>query len=335
MDGDVASTPYIAITLTLVDPIQYQIYNQFSAPIMDLSWNNVVLSPWTLVNYEVEVSVNDGSFNQVATTTNINYYYNVSVNGNICDEELKFRITAHLSQTVGGVTTTYDIQSNTASKNVFEYSLAPASGYVNWAVRDPSESTMSVDITFTNPTSVGCGEPVNFVVNVYNAPTGGSIIHTLEQPYDLSANEYNINMDEITYASNGRVEVYLITTDTNGGLNNNGAIATYSFTTNEVPIYRNVVLTPSSLSFKIISATLLAPVAGLLYLNQSTSAMEYIPWLTTGGTPGITVSSIEDGEHIYSVTIFPLIFSNGSFPVAFGIVSANSAGIGEISLFNF
>lgn len=335
MDGDVASTPYIAITLTLEDPIQYEIYNPtpYSQPIMDLSWNDVVVSPWTLVNYEVQVDVNGGGFVQVATTQNTFYYYDTSANGNVCDEELTFRIIAHLSQTVGGVTTTYDIESNTASKNVFEYSLAPASGYVNWAVRDPNEQTMSVDITFTNPTSVGCGDPVNFVVNVYNAPTGGSIIYTLDpvQTYNPSASEYIINMDLIPYASNGRVEVYLITTDTNGGSDNNGAIATYSFTTNEVPIYRNVVLTPNVLTFDIISATLLAPVAGLLY--PSNSAIAYIPWLTIGGTAGITVLSSEDpdGEHIYSVTIYPSV-TGGSFPAAFGIVSANSAGIGELSL---
>jgi hypothetical protein len=339
MDGDVASTPYIAITLTLADPIQYEIYNPapYSLPIMDLSWNNVVVLPWTLVNYEVEVSVNGGGFGPVlpaTTTQNTFFYYDTIVNGNICDEELTFRITAHLSQTVGGVTTTYDIQSNTASKNVFEYSLAPASGNVNWAVRDPSENTMSVDITFTNPTSVGCGEPVNFVVNVYNAPSGGNIIYTLSpvQTYNPSASEYNINMDLILYASNGRVEVYLITTDTNGGSNNNGAIATYSFTTNEVPIYRNVVLSSSVLTFDIISATLLAPVAGLVF--PSNGALSYINWLTNEASQsGITVSENIDpyGEHIYSVTILPS-FTGGSFPLVFGIVSANSAGIGELSL---
>jgi hypothetical protein len=333
-DGDTASTPYIAIILEL-NPIFYEIYNPapYSLPIMDLSWNFTSSIDWNVDDYVVEVSVNDGSFNQVTTTSSTSYNYDTIDNGNSCDQKLTFRITANLSKVIDGVTTYYSVLSNTEFKNIYEYSQAPT-GMINWAVYDSSTNIMDINMTIYNPSNIGCGDGEQFVINVYD--NNSNLIRSLVQNYDPSSDPqvgYDININDLAYYPNGSITVYLETTDTNSNANDMvGAVLTLIYTSDQVPIYRNITLNSSTLIFDVISANLLAPVAGLVYPNNG--ALSYINWLTNvSSQSGITVvyDTGPNGEHIYTVTI-DNTFTGGQFPSVFGIVTANTAGIGELGL---
>jgi hypothetical protein len=330
-DGASISTPYIAINFVL-EPVDYQVYVEpVGSQNMNLSWNSQVAGDWSLADngYKVYYKVNSDDVWSVYNANNNNVRtFNAATQGvDKCGDTIHFYTEATLVN--GDVN--YIAESNIESINVFKYATAPQSVQVLWSSSDIDESYMDIRMQFSNPASNGCGNVIRFVVNVEDA--SGNILNTKNITYvSGQSTPYEVNFDNVLFSLFGNVVVYMITVDTNGAGNLNGARGTAPFIADRLPIYKNVVMNGARnlLTFDVITQTELAPVAGVATVSHST----IIPyqWLTDASTDYVTVIKtypLANNEYKYSFTMLPGIIGASNFPTPFGIVVANTVGIQE------
>jgi hypothetical protein len=160
--GASTSVPYIAYTLSL-DSVVYDVYTDRTSQIMNLSWNGITDSNWTVVDYEVEKSTNGGAFGNETNTSSVSHEYNAATNDK--EDSLSFKIIANMSITYNTIVYTYSITSNEQSINVFKYATAPQNLVINNTTTDGTDLT-SITISFDDPSDIGSGVPYQYVINV-------------------------------------------------------------------------------------------------------------------------------------------------------------------------
>lgn len=323
LDGQVASAPYLGLELVL-DPIDYEVYRN-NNQVMLLTWNISALpSGWSLSQYDVYLSVNDGSYNLIATRAMNFYYYNLTEG---CGDNLKFEIRA----TASYGSTNFPLVSNDENLNVFKYSLPPASSTVEWAIINP-DNTVDILIHWTNPTDTGCGTPDSFVVNIYNSSS------VLVRTYDNIAYvntpgyQYEQYVDAINYTSNGTVEIFLKTVDTNSSNLENGIPSSTSFTSQDLPVISNVVVNNAhtQVTFDVQTAGDLVLV-NLLIVNNLGTPYFAAPIFSyqSSPVPGQTVvkTILPNGITNYHFVIGASVTGAGVYSTGFVLAMSNAVGI--------
>jgi hypothetical protein len=335
LEGDEAVIPFASSNLSLYD-IDYRIYSVDKLQIMALSWSTVSLDNWTVDNYAVMVNTGTG-FAEHDTTNSTTFNYTSNQD---CDTILQFKIIAHL---ING-DTTYEIESNIQSMEIFKYAEIPATGRVNWSVANINIDTgvsnnINVNIDFTNSSVLGCGEPDRYVVELLDSNrTLITSTDMIEEPiqYNASSTLYEVNFDVNSYIASGYVNIYLVTTDTNSSDMLAGAVREVSFTTSQLPYYINQTVVSSSLfTFNVITQTLITPTATLAYQYDG-EAKDFVTWSTAIGdrltNNGVSVvrTTEDNGEYKYTIQITPRIINNVKtvLPQWFAISTSNQAGVG-------
>ena len=321
-NGASITTPYIATNLTL-DSVVYQVYTNGTQN-MDLDWNSPVQTDWTVTSYKVYYNAGSGNTLE-ATQSTTGYIFDTSSYS--CGTTLTFYIEAILTND----DVNYTVTSNSVSENIFKYATVPQNCSVNWAVGNSNSTLMDIRTTFENPSSVGCGTVVTFVVNVKDSD--GDIISTQDVVYNASSSSYQVNFNDIAYSSTGNVEFYMVNTDTNSSNDLDGATQTVSYTTDVLPIFANVSMNGgrTQLTFDTITNSLLAPGAQVIYTDNTTGAISSMPWSTIGDTTGVvvTLTTLTNDEYNYHVVMTSTTFmSLSTFPVKFVLAVSNTAGIG-------
>ena len=225
------SEDYVSFDLTL-DSVDYEVYTN-NTQNMNLSWNSISAAPWSLDHYSIMLSTTgvDGSYSEVTTKNSDTTHTYLATQS--CGTTLTFKIIAHMTNSLN----TFEIVSNTTSINIFKYALAPASGRVNWSVTDPSTNAMDINLSFTNSTNTGCGTIYRYVIDVIDV--SDNIITTKYRDYDIDSTGYTVNFNNVNYANNGSVNVYLQTYDENSEDIMNGIVRNLHYYTDAVPYYYN------------------------------------------------------------------------------------------------
>ena len=240
-NGQSLSAPYVANNLVL-QPIDYEVYNNGQNQIMNLSWNDLDIESWHASNYLVEVKIGSGDWSGVAGVddeiqilypyTNKSYQYNVSLSS--VSENVLFRVIA----TLVNDDVSYNIMSNQESKDTFSYA-GPVSNLVvnNTSVED--DNTVKLTVVFNGSANTGLGAPESYVVVINDeiyTPDSGSLEYVLDKVYSIS---YSLPPVNGLPVKTGNVDVYLQTTNTNSPFESmNGEILTTYYVAN------NLVLQP-------------------------------------------------------------------------------------------
>lgn len=323
LNGQVASAPYLGLELVL-DPIDYQVY-VFHTQNMVLSWSISTLpAGWSISNYDVYLSINDGSYNLVATTSNSTYTY---LNTQGCGDNLKFQVQA----TASYGSTNFPLISNEENINVFKYSLPPASSTVEWAIINP-DNTVDMLIHWTNPTDTGCGTPVSFLVNIYNSSSVLVRSYSNIAYVSTPGYQYEQYVDAIDYTSTGTVEIRLKTLDTNSSNLENGDYSLTSFTSQDLPVITNVVVNNAhtQVTFDVETAGDLVLV-NLLIVNNLGTPYFAAPIFSyqTSPIPGqsVTKTILPNGISNYHFVVGASVTGAGVYSTGFVLAFSNSVGI--------
>ena len=182
---------------------------------------------------------------------------------------------------------------------------------------------------FNNPASNGCGSVVRFVVNVED--NSGNVLSSKNIDYISGlSTPYEVNFNNVMYNLSGNVAVYMITVDTNGAGNLNGAQGTAPYIADRLPIYKNIVMNGgrTQLTFDVITQTQLTPSADVATVSNST-IIKYQWFTNVSSQTGVTIVKtypLVNDEYKYSVTMNPSLIGASTFPTPFGIVVSNEYG---------
>jgi len=338
LNGVSNSVPYIAETLVL-QPVDYQVYvNQLNTyQDMDLTWNSIVIPDWNVVNYTVQYSTDNGSSWTDATFTSATTYSFDATSFAVSNPptNITFRVLA----TVSNGSTIYVITSNEESQYTFKYAETPQGAIVNWSIASTNNTTMDVNVEFTNPAFLGVNDGMqDFIVQVFDA-SDNAISNLQTVNYDATQILYLVNFNNITYASTGyvKIEPYVLDSNSGSSLTSPYYAAKPNYITSTVPLFQNVVFDFSAgiITGDILSFDILAPVGVVTYPDPVNL---YAPLLTKdystlGGTDGFTITYtiLSNGEFKYSFIIDIQVFTGFDVnePPPSGAISAsNTAGIG-------
>lgn len=348
LDGDVSSLPFASSNISLYE-IVYDVYDDKTTQNMELSWSGVSIDEWGVDYYSVMIKVNSDSDYTEVTQIENNTTYNYSSSSHDCDTLLHFKIVAHMVSNDGN--TTYEIESNVQSINIFKYATDPEQGIVNWCVADIDVDTglsenIKLNINFKNSSTRGCGSAIHYVVEVTDVNNNIIGSDTVEYNASLSSNSwYEVNFDIDTYTPSGHVNIYLVTIDTNDERELEGVYKVLDYVTSQLPYYINQTVETSNLfSFSVITQTQLLPNATLAY-QYTGESKNYVDWKTIlTNTPesqqltnnGVSiVRTLEDnGEYKYTIKMTAQIINKvkltnyTELPQWFAISVSNSAGVG-------
>jgi hypothetical protein len=349
-----ATAPYIANDVVL-SPVVYEVYSYGNLDQdMVLTWTDPTVSPWSVVDYNVQYSIDGSTWNDASGGTGLNTtsYTFDATSFAISVTLLQFRVLANM--TTGSVN--YTITSNVESKNTFQYSLAPATALLNWAVADPSATTMDINVTFTNPTFEGVNNGLQyFNVTVYDSSTVPQVIASVDVSYntapvyDTLSGIYTVNFNDITYSFTGTVVIAPYVTDTNGAgditFDAFGYKSTLSYNTDSIPIFLNIVsngsTTPTSydatITGNIVTHDVLKPFGCANYIDGSGNPAVITITDLGGGVPGVTLTYIiqSNGEYYYTFSInVYTFFTPGTVPSSIILNVANNAGVSENGIVN-
>jgi hypothetical protein len=194
-----------------------------------LSWNGISGVSWSITSYDVQLSINDGSYNSIYTGSNTSTTYDASINNNT--DYLRFKVIANLSYLYSSTSYTYSIESNTQEVNIFKYSTAPVDLEVV-STTGSSTGLTNITVSFKNPSDIGSGDPSIFVVLVNED-------ETIVQYVGTANHTYNVTISDLSEALSGTVTVYLKTYNTNFDDGNNQGPQTLDGDTSTVPYVSN------------------------------------------------------------------------------------------------
>lgn len=333
--GASATTPYITATIVLA-PVAYNIY-QLNQQTMNLTWvSSTGDHGWNTNYYVYKNSSIDSSFVQIYNGTGTTTVYNAvpDISNNNTSIEINFYVRYTLTKN----SVTYNFDSNIASINTFTYATAPQDVNVLWSVASTDNTTMDIKMTFKNPESNGYGVPYDFTVNIVD---NSGILSNKIVLYDASANEYIVNFDDVSLNNNvitGSVNVYMNTLDTNSAYYLAGAVGNAPYTADQLPIFEDVSMNDARnlLTFKVITHSVLSPIAVAIYNDASENELQQVTWKTieTIDVPqvGVTVSQVTDtdtGVIIYTVEMEPdmITYTTTIFPMLYGVAVSNQVGV--------
>jgi hypothetical protein len=326
----------------IVTDIVYDIYNgTTSKQVMDVKWDPPpIIDIPTYVVERYILGKSTDNINWTIVDPNIpgtHSAYPVDVAGDECGTTVYFRVTAIYTN---GTESSPSLTNDNSHLNIFKYAKIPPDVDVLWASASSDYMTMSLNMTFKNPNFIdlGCGEPVDYTVNVYNA--NNVIIATQTIPYVELTAIYQVSFSDIQNTSGeiltiGTVGVNLNTIDTNSQNIMVGAISSDTWIASRPPSFENVTMAPdrSTLSFSVISPTPLASECNALTVISN--EIMAIPWNTTSPyTPGVMVtqSTGSKNENIYEVVMIASTFiGSQTFPQPFGVGASNNIGISILS----
>ncbi len=200
------STSYI-VSSTILQPVDYLVYTNGTQD-MVLTWSNPTtdLTGWSVSSYEVYL--NDGAYDLLITTiTDGATTYTYDAASQPCGETLTFYVVANVVNN----STSFTIESNSESINIFRYADAPQNLYVVGVA--PSGNLANIELSFQNPSNIGCGDGYQYVIEFSN--TSGEVQETKYEPYNASTGSYTLMYNGLNISPNGTISVYLQTEDTN------------------------------------------------------------------------------------------------------------------------
>ena len=344
INGMVVSVPYASYDFIL-DPIIYNVYANGNAnQNMNLSWAAPIIPAWTVTNYAVQISTNDGtSWNNLATTSNTSYTYDASVKLSNTSVKLSFRVIVSIKKD----TTSYAIPSNTQQMNTFTYGSSVSKLDINWVTANTTETSMDINISFCNPknsasvpiTNTNDGLGTNngvsyFKVNVLDSTS--TVIAYQDIPYDVTATLYTVSFNNVPYVKTGNIAISTYVKNQN----NSDDLITYddyiniaAYNASTVPEFDNLVATGSSVSGNIFSQTPLCIYGNVITSNPTgSSKLTKTPIQTNNTTAGfeITYTIDTDDTYIYTFKLVYNTFFGEDYPPTFGINVSNTAGVGSL-----
>lgn len=209
-------------------------------------------------------------------------------------------------------------------------STPPQSAAVNWAATDFYDISMDVNITFNNPLFILCGNPLYFVVSIYNSLS--ELISTQNISYVSGNFTYAANFNDITYSKSGTVIIYLVSIDSNTGKIYNGESVSCNYISSGLPIYINTQINTNrtEVSFNVITESYLCENADFIYLDTDfNQIISYywtaIPIISTNLT--IIFNVLANNEYEYFIRINSNYFNLPYFPQQSQVSISNRKGI--------
>jgi hypothetical protein len=323
------TTTYIANNLVL-SPVVYEVYPYGNTDQdMLLTWTNPATGTWSVVNYDVQYSI-DGGINWITdvSTNNIIYTFDATPFSDSV-VNLQFRVLANLTD--GSVN--YTITSNVESKYTFKYAEKPDFAVLSWAISDPSNITMDIQVIFTNPSLLGTNYGLQyFKVDVNDA--FGNLISSQNILYVAGTAPYTVNFDDITYSDIGTIIIAPYVRDTNSvdDITYHDYAYSITYSAGRVPVFLNVDVSGGIITGNIISNNSLKPVGVVIYPNTQHTALLSKEFSTVpGSVDGVTISYIlqPNNELYYTFSIDIAVFFPVFVPERCRINVSNQAGIGN------
>lgn len=319
--GQSVQTSYIVSELVL-SPVSYLVYTDGTQN-MDLTWFNPTSTNlgWSVDTYDIYLN----GILLVNVEGNSNTY-TYSAADKPCGTTLTFYIVANLVNSNTG--TDFTLTSNSESINIFKYSMAPEHVIVNWASTNENQSTIVLAVSYTFPPSynTGCGERINWVVNVTNSE-GTEVLSTKNVSFNQDVPIYLIYINDVPYVANGKVVVFMQTRDTNnGGVTRDGASNKGSFIPSNLPIITDIRLglpDRTRLQFKVLSQSVLSQVGRFVWSEISDSEIirDQIQFITDNGP------TFENGVFQYEFDFTSEFFGLSTIPNNLVIAVSNDVGI--------
>ena len=351
--SNVLGANQVNIEPPILSPLTYLIYNDnlcLRRQQMVLNWtpayNSMQPLPagFTASSYQIYLGVNGVNPTKIADVSGnvLTYTYNIVDPSYVAlITNLNFYVKAVITQT-GGLTRIITGASNDENLNTYTYATAPRNLTVNWVIYD-ADVPSNVDIAFTwqNVADPGLGfqqdaSGCQYYWKIYatNDPSGTPVVSGVV-PYNplVVGNKYDIITTYSPVTGNTyKLEVYLQTPNTNylyALINGLSAISNDLIPITVPLIYHVVVDDDYKVSFKILSAVMVAPQAVFVYGVPGTA--ETVTEFSTAELPYVLDS---EGNYNYTISteITPVILpSNYS---GFAIMVSNPAGIGHYK-FNY
>lgn len=344
MNGQSSSVNYVAEVVTLAS-VNYLVYDDKVSQTMTLTWDNPYSSSntWGVQSFKVYYSIDNGTPMQYeAPITNGETSKIFTPPLTTCG--LKY--TFYILTTVTDGTTTYEVQSNSVSINIFKFAGPPAEAVVVWASADSQNTYMDIYGHFTNPSTLGCGTNPVFSVTVKNqngnalSYYGTTTAASMSINYLESQNLYEFRFDNVTFSATGYVELFTQTTDTNSPNGELSVSVNATYTASSYPIVQNLTVNEANnqISFDVVTQSNLSRECTALIFDSATSigSMENLKWLTTS-TEGVFI----DGRKVeyvvdpttfvitYHVVIDAIYFNRINFGVNVVIIAFNPTGPGS------
>lgn len=326
----IPADPYAAPTLST---LFYEVYSLGSQN-MVLTWAPPVSSfiePYVVDYYVVQMKVDTGAWadlsGHIASPT-VTYTADVSAYAD-AHHTLSFRVYAV------SVSNVQSDNSNVLFNDIFVFSTAPTALSVPWCATDASAVTMDITVVFSNPSDVGIYDLIEtpyFLVNIFDS-VGDVILPANRQvAYTVSPGSYVVTYTDLPHSPSGQVTVALSTGDTNSTDQEVGVEANTTYTTSSLPIIRDVELTSLTLSFEVVSQTLLDLYCAVQMFVPGPGLFLFVNWSSLPGSyTNYTVerSQIADGPYVYTVTMVPGIFGEIGEFTNVSMLAANDVGIGH------
>jgi hypothetical protein len=203
---------------------------------------------------------------------------------------------------------------------------------VNYVTSTENADYINVCVTFENPSSIGCGDGVEFHVSVTDDQSNLLTDGTTTQTYDGTVSQYVVVLSRVQYAAFGYINVWLGTSDTNGRPEQQqGSTASIFFASTKRGTYVDVISSSTDFTFSIVSESLLLPGATLVTPGLSPSLRDWITTPPADGTKAdisvetIVVANVRD-TYKYTITLHASGFDLVSFPDNCVVIVANAFG---------
>lgn len=334
LNGAPATVPYVTNNVVL-NTVDYDVYlygGLNDDQLMNLSWSGTSLAGWTLVNYIVEYSTDEGT-NWIALVpypTSLSYVFNASPFAINNSTNISFRVLENLINVNGS--TTYQIVSNTESKYTFKYATEVENPILDWSVANTSNSSMDISLRFNNPLTTGVNNGLSyFAVTVYD--TMNNIINTQNIAYVAGGDTYIVLFDDIPYSFFGNVVIEPFVVDSNSSdlLTSPNYDAILGYETSTVPVFNNLNVSNGFVSGNIYTHDVLK-LTGKVFPVDLGILGDGKEYQTDNTTPGfeINYTTLLNGTLEYSFSINIATFFGSSEITGCVIGAANNAGIGSV-----
>jgi hypothetical protein len=205
--------------------------------------------------------------------------------------------------------------SNYVTLDVYS-STPPQNPIVNWACSDTNNTIMDINMSFEVPSSILCGTPSYFVLDVFNSTN--NIIATQNVSYVSGQTIYEANFNDIPYSATGIISIYLVSV-LNSGETLSGEKAFCNYVSSNLPIYVDSTMNPERTLWTFV----LTP--AVLSGSQAYVYWETFPHLAENVDVSLTI--LANNELGYYVLLKPGIMGLTSFPNPVGCVTSNATGI--------
>jgi len=320
---------------TIIIPDDYLVYSNPSTQQIILNWlppSSSLIPTFTVNSYTIEMSVGGVVVDTITgiPSSTLDYTYPIPsayVNASTTTT-LQFNIVAVFNNGQTGT-------SNAQYVNTFTYATAPQNLIVAWANSGVGSGNMDIALQFENPQSNGFGSVINFVVNVIN---NNVTVYSQTVPYVAGTAPYSVYLVNVAAATEGSVEVYMVTQDTNqqtvGGsyASLNGASASQNYVADDLPIMLSYSRTSTQLTAVWVTHTLLDAICTFNYWDPTLSQLNNLQYATLPDiiypNHTVAVEPLSTLDFQYTFTFQNTFFPSSTIPNRMVMNCSNSVGIG-------